>query len=325
MNPTPGDLYVSRPLTAISTIYIQNAANFIADTVFPQVPVQEQSALFFQYSMADFYRIEAAERAPGSETRGSGFDVNLSPVYYARVYAVHKDLDDYTRAAAQAPIQLDQAATQWVTQQLLMLRETKWVQAYFTTGVWGTDLTGVAGAPGAGQFRQWSDYTNSDPIGDIGTHALGIAGATGYKPNILVLSPYVYQILKNHPQVLDRIKYTQRGIVTEDILAALFDIDRVVIPFAIQNYSKEGQAASFDFIYGKHALLLYASGNPSLVQPSAGYTFTWTGYLGAGLAGNRIKRFRIEQNASDRIEGECAFDMKIVAPALGVFFSTAVA
>jgi hypothetical protein len=60
------------------------------------------------------------------------------------------------------------------------------------------------------------------------------------------------------------------------------------------------------------------------LQPSGGYIFSWTGYLGAGPAGNRIKRFRIEQIASDRIEGEMAFDAKLVAPDLGVFFEDAV-
>ena len=47
-------------------------------------------------------------------------------------------------------------------------------------------------------------------------------------------------------------------------------------------------------------------------------------YLGAGPSGNRIKRFRMEQIASDRIEGEMAFAAKLVAADLGVFFEDAV-
>jgi hypothetical protein len=41
--------------------------------------------------------------------------------------------------------------------------------------------------------------------------------------------------------------------------------------------------------------------------------------------GTRMKQFRLEAIASDRIEGEMAFDMKIVSSILGVFFASIVA
>jgi hypothetical protein len=61
------------------------------------------------------------------------------------------------------------------------------------------------------------------------------------------------------------------------------------------------------------------------MQPSAGYTFTWNGYLGGNNKGVRIKNFRMEHIASDRIEGEMTYDMKVVAKDLGVFWSSVVA
>jgi len=59
--------------------------------------------------------------------------------------------------------------------------------------------------------------------------------------------------------------------------------------------------------------------------PSAGYTFSWTGYLGASQEGLRTLRFRMPQLRSDRVEGEMAYDQKVVAAELGVFFSAAIA
>ena len=64
---------------------------------------------------------------------------------------------------------------------------------------------------------------------------------------------------------------------------------------------------------------------PSLMTPSAGYTFTWKGYLGGNAQGIKIKRFRMEHIASDRVEAEATYDMKVVAPDLGVFLASAVA
>ncbi len=59
--------------------------------------------------------------------------------------------------------------------------------------------------------------------------------------------------------------------------------------------------------------------------PSGGYTFSWTGYTGAGPLGQRISRFRIEQIRSDRVEIEQAYDMKQVSAEVGVFFTTIIA
>jgi hypothetical protein len=57
------------------------------------------------------------------------------------------------------------------------------------------------------------------------------------------------------------------------------------------------------------------------MTPSAGYIFDWAGFTGGGQQGQRIKTFRMEQLASDRVEIEAAFDMKRVASDLGVFFN----
>jgi len=321
--PTASDVHVNAPLTNISIAYIQEAQNFIADRVFPMVPVQKQSDRYFAYDRGDFFRVEAQERAPATQSAGSGFDIDNTPTYYAKLYAVHKDVDDQVRANADAPINMDRDSTIFVTQQCLLKREKVWADNYFTTGVWDTDQTGVAAAPGANQFLQW-DQTGSTPIEDVTNQGVQIAQLTGYKPNVLVLSPFVFNVLRNHPNVTDRIKYTQRAVVTTDILAGLFEVDRVLVPWGVINTAAEGATDSFSFIYGKSALLVYANPRPSIMQPSGGYIFAWTGLLGAGAYGNRIKRFRMEELAADRIEGEIAFDAKLIAPALGKFFASAV-
>lgn len=325
MNPTRGDVHVNRPLTNISIAFIQNADNFIADKVFPNIPVPKQSDRYFVYERADWFRDDAEKRAPGTESAGGGFRIDNTPSYFADVWALHKDVDDQIRANADEPINMDRDATEYVTQQLMLRREKQWATDYFTTGIWGTQKQGVAAAPGAGQFLQWND-ANSTPVEDITTMVIDIAKLTGFRPNTLVLSPYVFNTLKNHADILDRIKYTQRGTVTTDILASLFEVDRVLVAMATSNKATEGAAANFDFVISDKAMLLcYSNPTPSILTPSAGYTFSWTGYLGAGTAGNRIKRFRMEELSSDRIEGEMAFDLKLIAADLGAFFYDAIA
>lgn len=324
MNPTRGDVHVNRPLTNISIAYIQNADNFIAEKVFPNIPVQKQSDRYFKYERADWFRDDAEKRAPGTESAGGGFRIDNTPSYFADVWALHKDVDDQIRANADAPINMDRDATEYVTQQLMLRREKQWAADYFITGIWTTQKQGVAAAPGANQFLQWDD-ASSTPVEDITTTAIDIAKLTGFKPNTLVLSPYVFNTLKNNADILDRIKYTQRGTVTTDILASLFEVDRVLVAMATSNKAAEGAVDNYDFVVSdKAALLCYSNPSPSILTPSAGYTFSWTGYLGAGTSGNRIKRFRMEELSSDRIEGEMSFDLKLIAADLGAFFYDAI-
>lgn len=322
--PTPGDVHVNAALTEISVAYILDEADaYVADQVFPVVPVAKQSDSYFKYSQEDFLRIEAQPRAPASESAGGGFALTTD-TYTAKIFAFHKDVDDPLRANADAAVDPDRDATEYVTQQMLLKREKSWADAYFKTGIWTGDQTGVVAAPGANQFLQWNDI-NSSPIEDIRKQARVIQKRTGLYPNRLVLGPEVFDVLVDHPDVLDRIKYTQQGVVTRELLAAIFGIERVLVPSALENTAAEGLTGVYSFLYAKAALLVYANPRPSLLKPSGGYIFAWTGFLGAGAYGNRVKSFRMEQLEADRIEGEMAFDGKVVAAPAGVFFTTAVA
>lgn len=314
-------MHVNRPLTNISIAYTQKAVQFAAASVFPVVPVQNQSDVYYTYTKGDWLRLETRERAPGTESAGSGYNVDNTANYNCRVYAVHKDVDDQIAGNTDAPLDAYRDATEWVTLQMLLYRETVWATNYFATSKWtgsstGTDLT-------TSDYTAW-DNPASDPITAITTEATAIQEGTGLKPNVLVLGPEVYNKLKQHPDIVDRVKYTQRGIVTRELLAALFEVDKVVVPYATRNTAVEGATTSMDFVFGKNALLVYAAPSPSLMNASGGYIFSWQGYLGASRDGMRIKRFYMDELESERIEGQLAFDAKLVAADVGAFFSSMV-
>ncbi len=312
--PTLSDVHVDRALTDLSVRFSQSADMFIADRVFPTVRVRNRSDIYYIYDRSYWFRTDAELRGPGAESAGSGWDVTTDS-FSCNVYSIHKDIDDQTRANADSPLQLDRDATEFVTQHLLQRREQAWVSTYFTTGVWTTDVTPT---------NKWDDYVSGDPIGDLRTGVITMAKQTARKPNTLVMGAEVWNKLQDHPDFLDRIKYTQRGVVGPDLLASLINVDRVLIAWSVKNTAAEGETPSYDFNLGKNALLMYVAPNPGLNTPTAGYTFRWTGLFGTGSNGIRIKRFRLERNASDRIEGEEALDQKLVSADLGYFFNAAV-
>lgn len=326
--PNVNNVHIDAILTNISVAYIQNTANFIADKVFPVVPVDKKSDLYFTYTKADWFRDEAQKRADGTASAGSGYGLTTAS-YQADVFAFHKDIGDQTRANADNPLNPDMEATQFVTQRLLLRREVQWTNDFFKTGVWATDVTGTGTANVAGTY--WSDYVNSptsytsDPIAQVENAKASVLSTTGYEPNTFVLGYKVFQVLKNHPMLIDRYKYTQAGaIVTEDLLAQLFGVERVLVAKAVVNSANEGATASLGFVAGNSALLCYSAPNPGLLTPSAGYTFMWTGVSGGLGTTVGVSRFRMEELKADRVEGEMAFDNKVIGSDLGYFWSSIV-
>jgi hypothetical protein len=322
-NPTQGDLHISVPLTNLSVAWMQDENQFVASRVFPNVPVQQQFNRYYIYERSDWIRPEAQKRGPGAESAGSGWRLS-NDTYMADVWAVHKDNSDQDYANADSVFNLDQEATAWVSLQMRLRQEAEFVSTYMQPSVWDTDQTGVNTLPSTNEFTQW-DLDDSTPIQDIRRQIIAIRKRTGgFAPNTLILGPEVYDILVDHPTILSRIQYSERAIVSQDLLASLFGIDRVMVPFPVVDAAKEGLTESIDFSFGKSALLAYAAPRPGIRTPSAGYSFTWTGYIGASALGTRMKRFRMEENASWRIEGETAFDMKVVDTGAAVFFDSAV-
>jgi hypothetical protein len=317
--PTSSDVHaVDVPLTNISTAYIQSSSNFIAGQVFPIVPVLKQTDKYYTYTKNDWFRDEAQERADGQESAGSGYGLSTA-TYSCDLFAMHKDIGYQARNNADSGINLDRDATEFVTQRLMLRREIQWVTDYFATSIWGTDIT-----PGA----LWSAYSTSDPISDVETGKSTILINTGYLPNTLVLGYDTFRYLKNHPDVIDRVKYTSNAQSinpTTSLLAQLFEVDNVYVSKAVKATNVEGGTAAMALTAGKHALLCYVNPRPSLLAPSAGYTFSWRGVAG-GIAGADIgiSRFNIPQIKADRVEGEVAFDNKVVGSDLGYFFGSVV-
>lgn len=316
--------HIDRALTNISVAYMQDANAFIADKVFPIVKVKRQSDVFYVYNKGDFMRDEAALRGAGTESAGGDYGVEAADPYYCRKHAFHKDVTAEERANYDEPLDADKDATDFVTQKMLIRREMEWASKFFKQGIWGTEISGAAAA-GNGAVVYWDEAT-SNPIKDITDAGVDMASKTGYKPNTLVLSPFAFNALKNHEDVLDRVKYTQKGIVTADLLATLFEVDNVYVAWSVVNTAAKGTADNVNFIMGKHALLCYSNPTPALKKPSAGYIFAWTGLEGSGAYGNRIVRLPMDMLGlgTERIEGESAFDCKQIAADLGVFFKNIV-
>ena len=325
-SPSVNDVHISAALSQIAVAYFQGEDAYIADKVFPMVPVQHKTDQYFTWSKADFFRDEAQVRADATESAGSG--VNLTKANYnAAVYALHQDIGTQIRANADPAVDLDVAATRQLMQKLMIRRDRIFMTKYMANGVWGTSVTGTAnGQPGTATPAYWDDDAQGDPFTDIAQGQTTILQNTGFRPNRLVLSWSAYQALRKNPLVIDRIKYTMKtfaGTITPDLLAAAFDVDRVLVSYGVYNTAGENVAANMQFMMGKHAMLCYAAPAPSLMAPTAGYTFGWSGFTGMNNLGIRTNQIAMPWLGVGTLRNECemAFDMQIVGTDLGYFFN----
>ena len=114
--PKMQDAHIDRAMTNISVAYLQDESKFIADKVFPIVPVRRQSDLYYKYNKGDFMRDEARQRAAFTESAGGDYGVEASEPYFCRKHAFHKDVAPEERLNYDEPLDADRDATLFVTQ-----------------------------------------------------------------------------------------------------------------------------------------------------------------------------------------------------------------
>ena len=319
VQPTRGDVHVNGMLGQISVHFAQAATSFVADRAFRTVPVEKQSDRYFLYDRGEFNRDEVTKRAPGAKTAGGTYKIDNTPSYFADVWAFHRDVPDQIRANADQPLQLDREATMYLTTKMMVRKEVSWRDNFFVPTLWATDFT-----PGT----LWS-AAMSTPISDVRTGSRTIAESTGIRPNVFICNRDVFDALLDNDDIVDRLNRGQTpvapALTNRAQLASIFEVDEILVMDSVQNTANEGLAAVHSFIGGKHALLAYRPPSPGIMTPASGYTFSWTGLMGASALGTRIKRFRVEERESDRVEIQGAWAQKLVAPELGYFFESVVA
>lgn len=316
-------------LTAFSVATFQDPEGFIADSLFPRIGVDNQAGQFQVWPTGELLRDTAQVRAPGTESAGE--ESHITKDTYATVrYALHKDITDQERANYRKnPHDPEKAAAKTVGEKLRLRRELAFASAYLKAGVWGTDVTGVAATPSTGEFLQWNDDA-SDPIGDVNRWTTEVIKKTGKKPNVLALGWETWSTLRNHPDFIERVKYTSGDPIPMAKVAAFFDVEKVVVGRAIVNTggrSDEDTEAtvSNSFIFPKGAWLGYVQPNVGIDQPTAGATFVQTEMDDSSGEGVTTKMFRMEEKEADRVEANINFDMKIVAKDLGLYAASVIA
>src|SRR3990172_3951628 len=299
--PTARDSHIDRAMTNISIAYRNNA--YIAEEVFPLVTVDKQSDLYFVFDKASWFRARSGPRAPGTRAPRADYTLSSSP-YLCIKYSLTKEISGEGRKNGYAPLAPDLTATQFVTDGLLLGLEKRVATLVTACANWA-----AASNPGT----LWST-TTSDIWADIDTAVNAVVSSIGREPNVAIMGWPVWKAMRNHPDFIDRVKYTrQTGRVEPEDIRSWFGFEKVLIGKAVENTSLPGAAVSMSFVWGKHFWVGYVTNAPALEQPSAGYIFRW---------GNRtVERFRMDQEHTDILAAEWHTDEVITASDAGAIFA----
>lgn len=310
--PTPSDVHIDAALSNISIAYKNEG--YVADQLFPIVPVDKQSDKYFIFTKDFWFRNSVKERGPGGVYPEGGLQISNTN-YECINKGLSFPLPYETIENQDAGLDLEVSGAEWLADQFMLDREIKLAAKVFDASAWASSATKSG-------TSQWSDYANSDPIGDVHTGMEAVKKLTGRYPNTLMMGAEVWDKLKFHPDLLDLYKHTSAGVLTIDMVKKVFDgIDRLLIGSAIYNAAAEG--ASFDggYIWPKNVLLAYVAPAPALRVPSAGYTFVWK-QNGFEIG---IERIEERKRKRDLLLADHAFDQKITASDAGYEIIDAVA
>lgn len=247
-------------------------SDMVGLNLFPYVPVGQRGGKIITFGKEDFALYNTA-RAPGANTKriqygysGANFALESHSLEGLVPFEIMQE------AEAVPGIDLGRGAV-IKTQNVIALR-LEYAQATLATTAGNYPAGNKVTLAGT---SQWSDLTSgvSDPMKDVETAKEAVRSKIGKRPNTVVIGAAVWAMLRMHPKIVDRMKYTGRDVATTELMAQLFGVKNVVIGDAV--YDNNG---TFADVWGKNVVVAYTElgSLAEMGSPSFGYTYRLGGY-----------------------------------------------
>ena len=280
------------------------------DALFSVLPVKDQTGV---YNIFDTVRLGISDlddsRAPGAEAVDDDFDVTQG-TYAVAGHSRRAIVSDEERNNADAPIRPMLQKTMFLLGRMQLRREVlaKTILDAALTGTQTSDPT-----------HEWDDYTNGDPFADIHLAQNAIEDASTLTPNIMVLDSKVYRALVGHPDIVARVvaggTNQNPAMVGRQAIAALFDLEEVIVVNGQVNGAIQGQTASLSRIWGSDVYLAHVPRVVAPQQPTFAVRPSWIG--SDSIQGIRVDRWREPKRVADRVQANIWYQLKVTLAGAG--------
>ena len=241
----------------------------VGDKLFPDVPVAQRGGKAIHFNRDDFKIINTA-RAPGSRTLRVQFGYS-GKSYGLADHAIEGKvpLENLQEASRVPGIDLASHAVKGASNIIKLGKEI--AQATLATTAANYDAANKVTLAGKSQW----DHADSDPTSTIADAISAVRKAIGMRPNVIVMGGRVFDKVKVHPKVLERVKYTSRESATPDVLTTLWNVDHVYVGDAIS----VDEAGKSKDVWDNCVIVAYTPiGTMSMGEPSFGYNYQLMGY-----------------------------------------------
>lgn len=265
--------YVDRLLTEWASAL--QPQGLVGDLIAPRVSVPDQAGKYKIFG-AESLRLRVDTATPTSEIHEIDYEWSTG-TYYAGGHALEhfvprRNMDfegEY------------QAATDLVMEGVLLNRE----KAIYTLMTSATAIP-ASDTPGT----KWS-ASSTDIASWLYAQGNAVAAKVGVRPNTLVIGSDVLAVLLENTALLDRVKYTQAGILTPDVLGPILGIDRVIVAGAVAATSNEGATSVAAAMWpAETGVLYYSTPAPTGRSADAVKTLVWNGEGGGAQQGVEVRR-----------------------------------
>lgn len=310
--PYPVPFAFDPALTAIAVNFKNPDANLIADQVLPRTPVMAPEFKWTSYPVAEAFTVPqtlVGRKGAVEEVEFTGVEVDSSVNDYGLDDVVpQRDIDTAgaLRDAGTTAFDPEARAVEGLTHLIALDREVRTAALVFGAANYDTGRKIVLSGA-----SQWTDGT-SDPIGVINT---GLDATLIMRPNIAVIGRAAWTTLRSHPKIVSatNVSGANNGVATREAVAALFELDELIVGEGFVNTAKRGQTAVMSRVWGNSMALLYRN---RMAGTDSGITFGLTAQFGTMVSG-RIPEPKVGLRGSQRVRvGEQVREI-IVAPSVG--------
>lgn len=300
---------VDTVLTGITLAYCNN--RLIADEVLPRVPVGGRLFKWNEFDTND--RLTIPETLVGRKGQPNEVEFGYSEKDSSvRDYGLDDVIpnDDITNAPPNfSPLG---NATEGLTDLILLDREVRVAKLVFNPDSYATGFKETLSGT-----DQW-DNPASDPKNQI----LDALDKMLMRPNIAVLGQAVYTKLRQNPSMVSAALGNSgtAGTLTHQQLAALLEVDEVIVGSGYVNMSKPGQPPQMVRVWGNSAAFIYRN---RLANSQRGVTFGFTAQWQSRVSGQWAEP-KIGLRGAVRVRvGESVREL-IVAKDAGYFFENVI-
>ena len=296
MPSKPSDVHVDGPLTNLA-LQFRNRS-FVAEEVFPVVPVVKESDLYYTFSREELRDVDT-RRAAGALAKEIEW-VPSTASYVAEEYALRHLLADRIQQNADAAVN-PRVNTTNKLMKWIQLGQEKRVQT--VAQATGNSVATVAASP------KW-DGTSPTIEKDIDTAKDSVRNNAGVEPNAILLAENVKDVVKRDTTLRDLIRYVinlgagnRELLMNGELPPVLFNL-AVIVAGATEDTSKVGASSTIAKIWNDAVPVFYRETAVSLD------TVTW-GYV---LRVQRpvVKSYRDEHRNGEYIEASIIQAEKLV-------------